>query len=295
MLTYPVECLIDIKATLGEGPAWENRTGQLLWVDIENHLVNRFNPATRENHSWTVEQHPSFVVPTTSEDLLVGTRHGIVRLNPQSGETTMVVDPEPEMETNRLNDGKCDPRGRLFAGSISDTRTTGDASCYRIGSDFAVEKVITGATNSNGLCWSADEKTFYYIDTPTRKIDAFDYDVETGAISRRRTVVEIPETLNLGKPDGMTIDDEGMLWTGMFRGASVCRWNPADGQMIGKIELPCPNVTSCCFGGADGKTLFITTARTAMNDDQLREFPLAGGLFAAQVGMTGAATHVFAG
>lgn len=293
MKTYDAECVLDIKATLGEGPWWDTATGTLLWVDIDNHLVNRFDPQTGENQSWTVEQHPSFVIATQRKDLVVGTRSGIVRLDPASGKVTWVVNPDSNGETSRFNDARCDPRGRLFAGTISDTRTPGDANCYRFEPDFTWETVITGVVNSNGLCWSSDETTLYYIDTATRKIDAFDYQAETGAISNRRTVVAVPE--QHGKPDGMTIDEEGMLWTGMWGGGAICRWDPHSGQLLGKVPIPCPNVTACSFGGENLDELYITTSRNGMSDEELREQPTAGGVFRARPGVRGVPQIPFAG
>lgn len=295
MQIYEAQCVLDIQATLGEGPSWDSSTGKLLWVDIENSLVNRFDPASGNNEAWTVEKECSFAIASSKGDVIVGTRDGIVRLDPQTGKITKVANPDTNSETNRFNDGKCDPKGRLFAGTISDTRTPGDANCYRFDSDFGYETVVPGVVNSNGLCWSPDHKLFYYIDTATRKIDAFDYQLESGRISNRRTVVDIPESLGIGKPDGMTIDREGMLWTGMWGGGSVCRWNPESGELIGKIELPCPNVTSCCFGGENLDRLYITTPRKGLNDEQLRQFPEAGGIFCCEPGVSGAATFPFAG
>lgn len=295
MQTYQAQCIFEIQATLGEGPSWDSATNKLLWVDIENSLVNRFDPASGKNESWTVEKECSFAIATTKGDIVVGTRDGIVRLDPQTGQVTLVANPETNSDTNRFNDAKCDPRGRLFAGTISDTRTPGDANCYRFDSKFNYVTVVPGVVNSNGLCWSPDHTIFYYIDTATRKVDAFDYDIETGDITNRRTVVDIPESMGIGKPDGMTIDAEGMLWTGMWGGASVCRWNPQTGELIGKIEMPCPNVTSCCFGGEKLDHLYITTPRKGLDDEQLKQFPNAGGLFVCQPGVSGAETTPFAG
>ncbi|MBI1246597.1 SMP-30/gluconolactonase/LRE family protein [bacterium] len=295
MQTYEAKCVLDAQATLGEGPSWDAATKTLLWVDIENSQVHRFDPATGADKAWKVEKECSFAIASTKGDIIVGTRDGIVRLSPETGEITKVANPDTNSETNRFNDAKCDPRGRLFAGTISDTRTPGDANCYRFDSLFEYETVVPGVVNSNGLCWSPDHKVFYYIDTATRKVDAFDYDIETGAITNRRTVVDIPESLGIGKPDGMTIDDEGMLWTGMWGGAAIRRWNPQTGELIGTIEIPCPNVTSCCFGGDNLDQLYITTPRKGFNEEQLAKFPQAGGLFLCEPGVRGAATTPFAG
>ncbi|MGY8770413.1 MAG: SMP-30/gluconolactonase/LRE family protein [Pirellulales bacterium] len=293
MQEIDARCIFDGKATLGEGPAWIASTQQLIWVDIERHLINRFEPATGKNESRSVGCDVGFAVPDKSGNIVAGTRDGIIRLNTTTGEITSVIDPESDIPTNRFNDGKCDPRGRIFGGSISYNRIVGDASLYRINTDFQVEKVVENVTNSNGLTWSLDEKTFYYIDTPTRKVDAFDYDVETGAISNRRTIIKVPE--ELGKPDGMTIDNEGMLWVCLWGGWGVTRWNPESGELIGKINLPCKNVTSCCFGGPNLDQLFITCARTGLSAEELTDQPQAGSLFMAEPGVSGQAAVAFAG
>lgn len=292
MQSYHAKCVLDIQATLGEGPSWDDGTKTLLWVDIENHLVNRFAPETGENQAWTVETNPSFAIATENGDILVGTRGGIVRLDPVSGELRQVANPDSNLGTHRFNDAKCDPRGRLFAGTISDKREP-DANCYRFEPDFSYETVVTGVINSNGLCWSADQKTMYYIDTGTRKIDAFDYDVETGNIVNRRTVVTVSD--EHGKPDGMTIDEEGKLWTGMWGGEAICRWDPSSGELLGKVSVAAPNVTSCCFGGENLDELYITTARNGLSDEQLAKYPQAGGLFVSRPGVIGTPTVRFAG
>ncbi|PHS08067.1 MAG: hypothetical protein COA78_13095 [Blastopirellula sp.] len=293
MQEIDARCIFDGKATLGEGPAWIAESQRLIWVDIERHLINRLDPATGKNESWAVGCDVGFAVPDTSGNIVAGTRDGIIRLNTETGEITSVVDPESDIPTNRFNDGKCDPRGRIFGGSISYERIVGDASLYRFDTDFQVEKVQDGITNSNGLTWSLDEKTFYYIDTPTRKVDAFDYDVETGAISNRRTVINVPE--DLGKPDGMTIDNEGMLWVCLWGGWGVTRWNPETAELIGKINLPCKNVTSCCFGGPNLDQLFISCARTGLTAEELANQPQAGSLFVAEPGVSGQAAVAFGG
>lgn len=284
MQTIKANCAFDGKAILAEGPVWDADLGKLWWVDIERYLINRWDPTTGKNESWSVGCHVGFAIPTTSGDVIAGTRSGILRLNVDTGVVTPVVDPESDITTTRFNDGKCDPRGRLFGGTISDTRAP-EASLYRFDEQITPHKVVEQVVNSNGLAWSMDEKTFYYIDTATRKIDAFDYDVETAALSNRRKAFDLPH--DMGKPDGMTIDNEGMLWVAQWSGGGVSRWNPNSGELLAKVELPCSNVTSCCFGGPDLDRLYITCARQGLSPEQAAEQPQAGGLFVADVGVSG--------
>ncbi|UUO04903.1 SMP-30/gluconolactonase/LRE family protein [Blastopirellula sp. J2-11] len=291
MQTIKANCAFDGKAILAEGPVWDADLGKLWWVDIERYLVNRWDPVTGKNESWSLGRQVGFAIPTTSGDVIAGTRNGIVRLNVESGAIIPLVDPESDISTTRFNDGKCDPRGRLFGGTISDQRIE-EASLYLLDETLQIRRVVEKVTNSNGLAWSSDEKTFYYIDTATRKIDAFDYDVTSGAISNRRKAFDIPH--DLGKPDGMTIDSEGMLWVALWSGWGVSRWNPNTGQMLAKVDLPCQNVTSCCFGGPNLDRLYITCARQGLSSEQLAGQSLAGGIFVADVGVSGMAGVKFA-
>jgi sugar lactone lactonase YvrE len=161
-----------------------------------------------------------------------------------------------------------------------------DAQCQ-------VERKLEGVSTSNGLAWSEDESTFYFIDTPLRRVDRFDYDAESGNICNRQTIIEVPE--QIGKPDGMTIDREGMLWLGMWGGSAVTRWNPNTGEMVGRIAMPAERITSCCFGGPNYTDLYITSARTGLSDEALAKQPLAGGVFRASVGVAGYPCVPFAG
>jgi sugar lactone lactonase YvrE len=298
MQEWSAECVLDAQATLAEGPSWLEETQTLLWVDIEESRICLFDPSSGKNRVLQLPNHVGVAVPSTNGDLVAATFDGFVRVDLASGAMTPIADPEQALPRNRFNDGKCDPRGRLWAGSISYDREPGAANLYRLtgGSgdhDAEVQLMLDGVSTSNGLAWNEDGTAFYYIDTPTRQVDRFDYDAESGAISNRTTVIQVPE--ELGKPDGMTIDREGMLWVALWGGSAVTRWNPQTGELIGRIPLPAERITSCCFGGADYQQLFITCARTGLTDDQLRQQPLAGGIFRADVGVSGYPCVAFSG
>jgi len=285
--------VLDARAILGEGPSWLEDRRALLWVDIDSCLVCMFDPESGSNQTWQLPSHVSAVVPTIHGDFLAATQRGIVRLNTDSGQITPLIHPEADVTGNRFNDGKCDPQGRFWIGSISYQRTPESASLYCIDSQLGCRKVVTKVTTSNGLTWSSDQKTFYYIDTPTRRVDAFDFNGETGELSNRRTIIRIPEAM--GKPDGMTIDRDGMLWVALWAGWGVSRWNPSTGECIGKVNVPAERTSSCAFGGDDYDTLFITTARTGLDEFALLNQPLAGGLFAVKTGCRGVPGYRFAG
>ena len=191
--------------------------------------------------------------------------------------TMMISNPEPHLPGNRFNDGKCDPAGRFWAGTMSHTDEPEKGSLYLLDKDLSVTQKIENVSISNGLAWSPDQNTFYYIDTPTKKVAAFHFDKTNGNIENKRYVIQFSN--NEGTPDGMTIDSEGMLWIAHWDGWQISRWNPATGEKIKTILLPVSRVTSCCFGGKNLDDLYITSASTGLSDDQLRKEPLAGSLF----------------
>jgi sugar lactone lactonase YvrE len=172
-------------------------------------------------------------------------------------------------------------------------RKVGGANLYCMHTDGRIEKKLSDVTISNGLAWSMDGTTMYYIDTQRSTVRAFDYDAGTGNIANERVIVEVPE--EMGHPDGMTIDTEGMLWVALFRGAGVSKWDPLTGKLIEKYDVGAANVTACTFGGPDLSTLYITTARTGTSDADLKRYPHAGGIFAIEPGVKGLPAFEFAG
>ncbi|MFP4351742.1 MAG: SMP-30/gluconolactonase/LRE family protein [Puniceicoccaceae bacterium] len=242
-------------ARWGEGPVWHG--GRLHYVDIENHLILRLDPVSGAEEVWDVGQRVGFVVPCRSGRLLYGGDNGLFFLDPVSGGSTFIADPEPGRAANRFNDGKCSPDGRLFAGTMATDKKTGAARLYRLDPDRSLAEAHGPVTNSNGLAWSADGRTCYYIDTPTRVVTAFDYDPADGRLSRARTVIDCSE--EEGVPDGMTIDAGDHLWIAFCHGGNVARFDPATGRAVLRIPLPTRETTSCAFGGGHGNDLFITT------------------------------------
>ena len=210
--------------------------------------------------------------------------NGIFHLDLETEKMNLICNPLEELDTIRFNDGKCDPAGRLWVGSMSLKFKKGAASLYRIEPNGSFRKVFGGVTVSNGINWSNNHKILYYIDTPLGNVRAWDYDNETGEISNERIVVSIPD--GIGGPDGMTIDAEGKLWVAQWGGNMVGRWDPETGELIGKVEVPAPNVTSCAFGGPDLDVLYITTAG-GDNQKMREEYPLAGSVFKVSPGVKG--------
>jgi len=292
-MSQSAELVLDVKAALGEGAIWDAELQVLYWVDILNNQVHVYDPVTDRDRVIDVGQYVGTIVPRRSGGVMLALHHGFASLDLETEQVEIVADPEHHMPGNRFNDGKCDPAGRFWAGTLALDGTPDVASLYRLDVDLSVHKVLDRVTCSNGIVWTLDSKTMYYIDTNLRRVDAFDYNHETGAVSRRRTAFEVPP--EMGYPDGSTLDSEGMLWVALWQGGAVSRWDPASGELLQIVEVPAPNVTSCAFSGPNLDRLYITTARNGLSEELLAEHPLAGGLFIAEVGATGLPAFGFAG
>lgn len=287
------KCVLPARATLGEGACWFAAEQRLYWVDILQCEVHRFDPVTGCDEVRKTPCPVSMVQPTTRGDLVLATRDGIARMDFDSGCFTILCDPEADVPGNRFNDGKPDPRGRLFAGTIACDGSDKKAALWRIEPDLSFTELVGHVGNSNGLGWAPDEATFYWTDTKTGCVFAFDYDAATGNISGRRVAVEVDKSL--GRPDGLAVDAEGFLWTALWAGHGVARWNPANGDLVAKVECPAANVTCPAFGGPDLDVLYFTTAQKGRDEAEPSPEPEAGNLFAARVGVRGLAGFAFAG
>ena len=285
------ELVLDTKSELGEGAIWNYKTGELIWVNIKGEILNFYNPKTESNREMFTGQMIGTVVPAESGKVMVALQNGIYSYDPDSGAKKLIVDPEADKPDNRFNDGKCDPAGRFWVGTMSLVGAKNAGALYRLDADSTIHKMIDGVGISNGIVWSADKSKMYYIDTPTRKVMGYDYDNETGDISNPKVAVEIPD--GIGYPDGMTIDKKDNLWVALWGGSAVACFNPENGELLRKIEVPAKNVTSCAFGGDDLGTLYITTARESTSDEDLEHFPHAGGVFKVRPGVKGVKAHFF--
>ncbi len=269
----------------GEGPIWWRDA--LYFVDIEGHLVHRFDPADGGEKSWDVGQRVGTVVPRESGGLVIAGDHGLFFLDEESGQLTAIADPEADKPDNRFNDGKCSPDGRFFAGTISLVRKTGDARLYRLDPDLTLHEAFGPVTTSNGIVWSADGKTVFYIDTPRREVLAFDY--EAGHLRNLRGVVS---TAHLdASPDGMAMDADGNLWIAFCHGGCVACFDPETGAELRRVELPCLETTACAFGGPDLADLYVTTGvhKSVAEEHAGRLFVIRG------LGVRGLPANAFAG
>ena len=284
------ELLLDARAELGEGPCWDARLGVLHWVDIHAGRMHTFHPDSGEDHFLSLGEPIGCCAPRRGGGLVLALRSGFYSLDLETGSRVPLAAPE-QVPGNRFNDGKCDPAGRFLAGSMCDTETKPTGSLYSFSQAGGLNTLLTGLRISNGLAWRPDGGTFYFVDTPTQTVMAYDYDLETGGLSNPRPVIRVPESARY--PDGMTSDQEGMLWIALWGGAAVTRWDPGTGNMIASFPLPVLQPSSCVFGGSNLDELYITSAREGMPPQQLEEYPLSGGLFRLRPGIRGMPTFEF--
>jgi len=291
LISSEVELVVDARAQLGEGPLWDAQQGRLYWVDISGCALHVCDPGTGEDRSVAVGGRIGFVALRARGGLIAGVERSLVELDPGSGESTAITTPEWEPEGNRFNDGKCDPQGRLWAGTMGTGGKAGSGSLYRLDPGGGCSRMVTEVSVSNGLGWSLDSSTMYYIDSRTQRVSAFDFDAPSGEVANRREIICFEE--QPGTPDGMCADAEGMLWIAHFRGGCVSRWDPGSGERLGLLEVPAPNTTSCAFGGAGLEDLYITSARAGVSDAELERFPHSGGVFRARPDVRGLPTKCF--
>ena len=289
--TPEVTIAYETDAALGEGALWNHNTNTLYWIDIEGKTLNIYDPKTNKNRAIATPSRIGTVVPTEDGNTLVALEDGVYKLNTTTEEITRFADMSEPLKDRRLNDGKCDPAGRFWVGSMHMAQKAKEAKLYAVKNSETVTVMVDSVTISNGIVWTSDKSTMYYIDTPTSEIKAYDYDNATGNITNPRVAVKIPE--DLGYPDGMATDAEDMVWVGMWNGNAVIRFNPKTGEVLQKIEVPAHNVTSCAFGGDNLETLYITSAKLDMTEEEEKAYPLSGSVFKVKPGVRGVKSNAY--
>ncbi|MEM7028405.1 MAG: SMP-30/gluconolactonase/LRE family protein [Chloroflexota bacterium] len=292
MSKEPKVC-VDINALVGEGPIWDEDAQVLYWIDILSSKLYVYDPVKKTNTEYDVGQHVGTVVPRKSGGVMLAVYRGFASFDLETQELKIINDPESHLDGNRFNDGKCDPAGRFWAGTMGYEKPSTQGSLYRMDTDFEVRRILGNIGISNGIAWTQDNKTMYYADTVANQVWAFDYDIKTGDITNQRTVIRT--TKETGPPDGFTLDEEGMIWLAHYGGSSVRRWNPDTGEILQTITLPTRQITACAFGGKKLDTLFITSAAQQMSAEQLKAEPTAGNLFSVKVGVKGVPSIKFGG
>ena len=275
-----IECVVDARCELGEGPLWDDSTGRLYWIDILAHRLHAYLPATQDRSTWELDAAPGALALRTDGGLLVAQADGVRAFDPGSGASSHLANPEPDLPGKRLNDGTTDRRGRFWFGSMEAGASGRTGSVYRFDSDGTVHRFLDAIAIPNSLAFSPDGLVMYFADSTDRTIWAFDYDPDTGTPSGRRVFA----TTDRGVPDGSTVDTDGCLWNAEWGASRVVRYTPG-GAIDRIIEMPVEKPTCCAFGGPDLDVLYVTSARVGSPDPE----PLAGGLFAVAAGATGLA------
>jgi sugar lactone lactonase YvrE len=286
------DVLITDAGALCEGPCWDARSANIVWVDILAGRVHAARPTTGTHVVRKVHSVVSAVIPRRSGGWLAAVERGFALFDDHWTQQGPVMSAADQPEGTRFNDGRCDPQGRLWAGTIAYDGTPHVAALYRLDPNGKITQVLDGVTNSNGLGWSLDGNTMYYVDTGRRAIDRMDFDQASGTVRNRRTLVAVPPSGGL--PDGLTVDSEGYLWVALWGGACVRRYAP-DGTLDRVVGLPVAQVTSMAFGGAELDELFITTASEGLSASEREAQPLAGSVFRHRPGVTGLLPNAFAG
>ena len=282
----------EIPALLGEGPLWAESENAVYWVDIFSNNVHRYSLADGAKKTWT------FDFPVTSLSLrqgggFIGTitdGYAFIDLDEKSADPIQL--PESDLANNRFNDGKVDASGRYWAGTMDTGQTLETGALYRLDADLSVVKADDGYIICNGPTFSLDNTIIYHTDSIKRRIYALDMS-PAGELSGKRVFAEFTAA-DEGVPDGMTVDSENCIWVAHFGGARISRYSPT-GKILQVVPMPVPNITSCTFGGAKLDTLYITTARTGIRDEDLDKYPLAGSFFECKPGVMGVPTPLFAG
>lgn len=284
-----VEIVVAAGARLGEGPVWDVRTSRLAWVDVLASNVYLTDVRTGSTDVIPVPLHVGAIVPRAAGGFVAALQDGfwVIGMGPPQP-LAQVPEASPGL---RFNDGKCDPAGRFWAGTMAYDEATGAGALYCLGPDARATLVLDELTIPNGLAWSADGSTMYFIDSSTQRIDAFSFRPSTGEIGDRRRVVDIPR--EVGTPDGMTIDAEGGLWVALWDGSAVHRY--LNGHLDRVIGLPVSRPTSCAFGGDDMDELFVTSASDGLSAGERAAQPHAGAVFRVRPGVRGVAPAQFLG
>ncbi|MFT6935727.1 MAG: sugar lactone lactonase YvrE [Saprospiraceae bacterium] len=294
-LNPEVKLVLDAQNILGEGSIWNHKTKELWWIDIEGQTLNTYNPKTDVSRTIDVKERIGTVVPSQDGlSAILALQTGIWKMDMKTEEKSMLTMLESDTANIRLNDGKCDPAGRLWVGSMHLNQIEHAANLFQVTEteqQVSFKKMQDSVTISNGIIWSLDEKTMYYIDTKRGNVRAYDYDKSTGDISNERVVITVSDTL--GYPDGMAIDREGMLWIALWNGDCVSRWNPNTGELLQTIPVPAHNISSCAFGGENLDILYITSAKVDMTEEELKAKPNSGGVFKVVPGVKGVKSYFF--
>ena len=292
------ELFLDCKNILGEGIIWSQDNQSLYWLDIPMpSKLYRYSSKTNKTDKYNMPEMITALAIRQNNDLLIASHYGINNFNPDQNTFERILKIETDKPKNRCNDGAADFLGNFWVGTMQNNiandgsniqLTENSGSIYSIDKNFKVKKHVSDIGVSNTFVWSPNNNKFYFTDTLTGIIDVYDYDYKNTKILNKKEFARFDR----GHPDGSTIDSDGYLWSCRWDGACVVRFDP-NGKIDRIIEVPAQNVTSCTFGGPDLKTLYITTARMGLSDENLKKYPLSGGVFAFNSFVSGKADFKF--
>jgi sugar lactone lactonase YvrE len=290
MKSEKITIVHDEPMQVGESAVWHAVESALYWVDIDGKSVHRLHPSSGKHSAWTTQTEPSAIAVDQDNNLVLSTRAGFVYLNTTSGEITDLVPAPYDTAIVRFNDGRVDPAGRFWVGTMYEPRDQQKAEMYVLDKGALRLAWSGGMTNSNGLAFSPDGKTMYHSDTTSHRVDAYDYDVATGTASNRRNLVTFADDKKApdygGRPDGAAVDSEGNYWSAMYEGARIVKLSPT-GELLQEIQLPVRCPTSVAFGGPDLRTLYVTSASKGRSNAELAQYPHSGKVLAFAVDVPG--------
>lgn len=290
-----IQCVVDARASLGEGTCWDPRAQCLWWLDIYGQRIHRYEPASGRSQTWTTPRRPGCLAVRERGSLVVAMGDGFHSFDLQTGQFQSLAEAEAETPETRMNDGRTDRQGRFWSGSVFEFEGEPArplAALHRLNADLTTQKVADGFTCFNGLAWSPDSRTLYCTDSATHYVCAWDFDPATGDIARQRMFIDLSANQAIG--DGATVDAEGCYWLTLPFKGKVQRFDP-NGRLMQTLELPVDAPTCCEFGGPDLDTLYVTTATLNRTPAELKDQPWAGALLAIDVGVKGLPASAFAG
>ncbi len=279
----------EYQAVMGEAPIWHPLRSTLFWLDVHGKRLFEYTPERKDCRTWDFKKKISTVVPESQTTVIVAHENELLRVHLDRGKPELIASIDDAQGALRFNDGKCDPRGRFWVGTLRAKGSSTRGTLYSFGTAGEPVRKIENVQNSNGLGWSPDRNWFYYIDSPTKQIARYRYDSESGDITFANIAIR---TDGYGIPDGMAVDVEGNVWVAVTEKGVFC-WNPTTGRLVRTVVLPAHHITACGFGGKELDELYITTARFKVSTNALKEFPLTGSLFMVKPGVKGVPPNLF--
>jgi sugar lactone lactonase YvrE len=288
-----IDCVVQARAVVGEGPVWDDRAQVVWWVDIKGLALHRYDPASGADRSWPMPSRLGTVALREAGGLVGAFKDGFAFIDDETGAVTPIADPEAHLPGNRFNDGGVDAAGRFWAGTMDDAEKAPTGHLYRLDPGGHVATFESHIAITNGVDWSLDGRTLYFVDTVGGTIFAYEFDPAAGRPGARRVFAQVPPAD--GHPDGLVVDAEDHVWGAHWGGARLTRYRP-DGTVERVLDMPAPQVTSACFGGPALDVLYVTSAAIGLDAAALAKYPHAGGLFAVTgLGIKGRPPRRFAG